>query len=93
MNKNEPSIRSIKNNDTIIIIEHRNFPDDSYYNSLFERKRKKNIVFSFLEGNKYNMVLSEDIKISEIYKTFSLNFRIDNYCFSLRFIEHKNLKK
>ena len=92
LNKNEPSIKSINNNDTIIIIEPRNFPDDSYYNSLYQRTTtKKNILFIFQSGKEYNMVFPEDIKVSEIYKSFSLKFGMDNNCFFLRF-NSKNLQ-
>ena len=41
LKRDETSIDCINNNDIIIIIEPRNFPDDSYYISLQERTEKK----------------------------------------------------
>jgi len=43
LNRNVTSIECINNNDVIIIIEPRNFPDDSYYKSLQKRTGEKGI--------------------------------------------------
>ena len=44
LNRDETSINCINNNDIIIIIEPRNFPDDSFYNSLQERAEDKGCI-------------------------------------------------
>ena len=75
LNRDETTIECINNNDIIIIIEPRNFPDDSYYNSLKERTEKKgNISFLFSSGKKINRIFPDDIKIYEIFKSINLEF-------------------
>ena len=78
LNRDETSIECINENDIIIIIEPRNFPDDSYYKSLQERTEKKgNIRFDFPTGIKIYRVFPDDIKIYEIYKSYNLEFGLD----------------
>ena len=78
LNRDETSIECINENDIIIIIEPRNFPDDSYYKSLQERTEKKgNIKFDFSTGMKIYRVFPDDIKIYEIYKSINLEFGFD----------------
>ena len=78
LNRDETSIDSINENDIIIIIEPRNFPDDSYYNSLQERTEKKgNICFVFSSGWRIVKIFPSDIKIYEIYKSINLEFGLD----------------
>jgi len=43
LNRDETSIECINENDVVIVVEPRNFPDDSYYKSLQERNKKKEI--------------------------------------------------
>ena len=68
LNRDETSIECINENDIIIIIEPRNFPDDSYYKSLQERtKKKRNIGFLLSTGKRIYRVFPDDIKIYEIF--------------------------
>jgi len=79
LNRDKTSIECINNNDIVIIIEPRNFPDDSYYNSLQERTGDKGCIeFNFSSGKSsiYRM-FPEDIKISEIYKSINLELGLD----------------
>ena len=85
LNRDETSIEFINENDIIIIIEPRNFPDDSYYQSLQERTEKKeNIKFEF-SGKVINRIFPDDIKIYEIYKSINLEFGLDIYTYKLLF--------
>jgi len=85
LNRDETSIEFINENDIIIIIEPRNFPDDSYYKSLQERtKKKENIKFEF-SGKVINRIFPDDIKIYEIYKSYNLEFGLDIYTYKLLF--------
>ena len=78
LNRDETSIEFINENDIIIIIEPRNFPDDSYYKSLQERTEKKgNIYLIFNSGKKLAKKFPGDIKIYEIYKSINLEFGLD----------------
>ena len=86
LNRDETSIECINNNDIIIIIEPRNFPDDSYYKSLLERtKNKENITFEFSSGKVINRIFLDDIKIYEIYKSLNLEFGLDIFTYKLLF--------
>jgi len=78
LNRDETSIGCINNNGIIIIIEPRNFPDDSYYKSLQERTKNKGYIkFEFPSGKKILRGFPDDIKIYEIYKSFNLEFGLD----------------
>ena len=78
LNRDETSIDSINENDIIIIIEPRNFPDDSYYKSLQERTEKKgNIYLIFSSGMRMTKIFPDDIKIYEIYKSINLELGLD----------------
>jgi len=93
LNRNESSIECINENDIIIIIEPRNFPDDSYYNSLQERtKIKGNIYFQFPSGKKIHRAFPIDIKIYEIYKSFNLGLGLDINTYKL-LLDGEHLKK
>jgi len=87
LNRDETSISYINNNDIIFIIEPRNFPDDSYYNSLQERTKEKGIIsFRFTSGNKIiSRAFPDDIKIYEIYKSINLEFGLDINTYNLLF--------
>ena len=78
LNRDETSIECINENDILIIIEPRNFPDNSYYKSLKERNKEKgSIIFIFSSGKKINRIFPDDIKICEIYKSINLEFGLD----------------
>jgi len=86
LNRDETSIESISENHIIIIIEPRNFPDDSYYNSLQKRTESKgNISFLFPSGKKINRIFPDNIKIYEIYKSINLEFGLDFNAYKLLF--------
>ena len=85
LNRDETSIETINNNDIIIIIEPRNFPDNSYYKSLQERNETKgSIRFEFTSGRgAINKVFHYGIKIYEIYKSINLEFWLDINTYNL----------
>jgi len=86
LNRDETSIECINENDIIIIIEPRNFPDDSYYKSLQKRTGGKgNVSFLFSSGKRIPRVFPYDIKIYEIYKSFNLEFGLDLYTYQIIF--------
>jgi len=86
LNRDETSIECINNNDIIIIIEPRNFPDDSYYKSLQKRTGEKgSIYFQFPSVRIIRREFPNDIKIYEIYKSINLEFGLDLYTYQLLF--------
>jgi hypothetical protein len=74
LNKEETSIDFISNNDNIIIIEPRYFPDDSYYNSLMKKSSNTftNVLLTLDTGKRLHKVFPSDITIGEMCKVFSL---------------------
>ena len=82
LENDESSIDSISENDFIKIIDIRNYPDNSYFNTLqSNQKNKTNFAFIFDNGKKQNLALPEDIKISELLKAFYLKNGLENhYC-------------
>ena len=86
LNRDETSIECINNNDIIIIIESRNFPDDSYYKSLQKRTVEKgNVSFLLSSGKKINKIFPNDIKVYELYKSINLEFGLDINAYKLLF--------
>ena len=86
LKRDETSIDCINENDIIIIIEPRNFPDDSFYKSLQERtEKKRHIKFEFSSGKKIARIFPDDIKIYEIYKSINLEFGFDINTYQLLF--------
>ena len=82
LKRDETSIECINENNIVIIIEPRNFPDDSYYKSLKERTEMKgNITFN--SRKKISRIFPEDIKIYEIYKSINLEFGLDIYTYKI----------
>ena len=78
LNRDETSIECINNNNIIIIIEPRNFPDNSYYNILKERTKEKGYIkFQFSSGKKIGRMFPDDVKIYEIYKSINLEIGLD----------------
>ena len=94
LNRDETSINCINNNDIIIIIEPRNFPDDSFYNSLQERAEDKGCIqFEFSSGKSaIYRTFPYDIKICEIYKSIILELGLDINTYKLKYNE-KPLEK
>jgi hypothetical protein len=79
LKRDATSIDCINENDILIIIEPRNFPDDSFYNSLQERTEDKGCIqFEFSSGESaIYRIFPYDIKICEIYKSINLELGLD----------------
>ena len=77
--KDETPITFIQEEDGFIIIEPRNYPDDSYY-KLLNKKRgdKMNIIISLNSGRSVNFVLPKNTTISEMIKAFNLAYGLEN---------------
>ena len=82
LENDKSSIDSFSENDFIKIIDIRNYPDNSYFNTLQSiQKNKSNFTFIFDNGKQQNLPLPEDIKISELLKAFYLKNGLENhYC-------------
>ena len=87
LNRDETSIDCINNNDIIIIIEPRNFPDDSFYNSLQERTEDKGCIqFEFSSGkSEIYRIFPYNVKICEIYKSIILELGLDTNTYKLMY--------
>ena len=74
LKKNESSINFISDNDNIIIIEPRYFPDDSYYNSLRKKSSNdfRNLHLKLSNGQNLYKVFPSNITIGEVCKAFHL---------------------
>ena len=74
LKKNESSIDFISDNDNIIIIEPRYFPDDSYYNSLRKKSSNdfRNLHLKLFNGQNLYKVFPSNITIGEVCKAFHL---------------------
>ena len=94
LSKDESSINDISENDSIIIIEPRNYPDESYNIALNKKNsnNKINVIFFLLNGKKINMVFPNDVKISEINISFCMHFGLDINFFNL-FYNGEKLEK
>lgn len=76
----ESSIEEIMEGDTIIIIEDRDYPDDSYFNYIGQKYQsidKLNIKFES-RFPRFNFIFSKDITISEMIKAYNLINGINN---------------
>lgn len=77
--QDESSIEFISEDEEIRIIEPRNYPDDLYYNFLFQTNELKfNIIFSLQSGRKKNLILPGSTSISDMIKAFKLKFGLEN---------------
>ena len=83
--EDESNIESILDNDNIIIIENRNYPnDDSYYNYLLKTNEQKlNIYFTFCTGIKTLMALPINTKICEMIKAYFFRTGFDEKNYTL----------
>ena len=75
--EDESSIEFISEGDTIIIIENRNYPDDSFYKSLVKNNPNENLInISFIDENrtkpKINMQFPSNITCYQMMQAFSL---------------------
>ena len=107
LNKDESSINNIADNDIIIMIEDRYYPDETYYNSIIENKKSDEMIRIILQDVSLNLCGSKnvgidfpsDISFSEMFKAIYLKFGRDkrdltfwNYSNSLHMkIKDKNL--
>ena len=91
LNRDETSIGCINENDIIIIIEPRNFPDDSYYKSLQKRTGEKGCIHFQFSGKRIHRSFPDDIKIYEIYKSINLELGLDINTYQL-FVNGKSLE-
>ena len=85
LNKDESSIDFISDNDNIIIIEPRYFPDDSYYNNLMKKSLNgfSNVHLILSNGERLTKVFPNDITIGEMCKVFYLILGSNNYDYFL----------
>ena len=85
MDEVESNIESILDNDNIIIIENRNYPnDDSYYNYLSKTNEQKlNIYFTFCTGIKTHLALPINTKICEMIKAYFFRTGFDEKNYTL----------
>jgi len=81
LNKDESSIDCISDNDNLIIIEPKYFPDDSYYKSLKKKCSNDfcNIHLTLYDGKQLYRVFPSDITIGEICKAFYLILGLSKY--------------
>lgn len=104
LNKDESSINNITNNDIIIMIENRYYPDETYYNSLIENKNydemvRITLIDSTLDicGTMHiNFNFPSDISFSEMFKAIYLKFgrdKRDLTFFNCSDFLHKKLKE
>jgi hypothetical protein len=87
LKRDATSIDCINENDIIIIIEPRNFPDDSFYNSLQERTEDKGCIqFEFSSGkSEIYRIFPYNVKICEIYKSIILELGLDTNAYKLMY--------
>jgi len=83
LNKDESSIDCISDNDNLIIIEPKYFPDDSYYKSLKKKCSNDfcNIHLTLCNGKQLYRVFPSDITIGEMCKAFYLILGLSKYHF------------
>ena len=81
LKRDESSIDFISENDNIIIIEPRYFPDDSYYNYLMKKSSNdfSNVSLILYNGEKLFKTFPKDITIGEMCKAFYLILGASNY--------------
>jgi hypothetical protein len=76
LKEDESSIESFSDDDIIIIIENRIFPDNSYYNSLIENIKDEDILnIKFNEGSMWkNLIFPKYITVEQMLKAFYLKY-------------------
>ena len=83
LNNDESSIEDISNGDSIIIIEDRIYPDNSYYLSIQKKyknnNKKINVIFKEFRSliGTHNFVLSGMTTITEMINSINLFFGLD----------------
>ena len=80
LKRDESSISEINEEDFVIIIENRNYPDQSYYTFLqkkYQNDKIINIFFDIENEQKKNLILSVNTLICETIKAFYLRYGFD----------------
>ena len=85
LNKDESSINNISNNDIIIMIEDRYYPDETYYNSIIENKNSDEMTGITLIDSTLDLCgimhihfnFPSNISLSEMFKAIYLKFGRD----------------
>ena len=96
LNKDVSSINNIANNDIIIMIEDRYYPDETYYNSIIENKKSDEMIRIILQDGSLDLCGSmrvgidfpSDISFSEMFKAIYLKFGRDKR--DLTFCDYSN---
>ena len=87
LNKDESNINELSNDDIIVIIENKLYPDRSFYNELqkkYPESDKKNIIIKFPSDNKKNYTVNGEVTIKELLKAISEDNGLDERdCFFL----------
>ena len=81
LEEDESSIDDINDGDYIIIIDFRNYPDDSYYNYLQKKYQKGDIInirINMPNGESPNLFFSTEVTCSEMLKAIFLKFGIND---------------
>ena len=80
LNKDESNIDELSNDDIIVIIENKLYPDRSFYNELQKKypgTYKINILLSFPTGITRTYVVSEEVTIQELLAAISEDNGLD----------------
>ena len=89
LDNDDSSIDEIKEGDNIIIIEDRDYPDDSYYNYLQQKYKgtnKINIEFKLENSGLAQLIsLSKEVTIFEMIKAYNLRNGLNNKNIKYRF--------
>ena len=88
LDNDDSSIEEIQEGDIIIIIEDRDYPDNSYYEYLQQKYKgtdKLNIHFELYNGILQNLALSGEATISEMIKAYNLRNGFNNRDFNFIF--------
>ena len=88
--KDESSIEFISEGDTVIIIENRNYKDDSFYNEIIKNNSNSNLINirfidDYHEKPIYSLSFPENITFSEMMKAFNLKL---GFCENDNYYEH-----
>jgi hypothetical protein len=85
LKKDDTLIDEINDEDFVIIIEIRNYPDESYYTFLQKKYQNNEIIninFDIDNSQKINLCLSKNTLICEMIKAFNLRYGLDKMKYS-----------
>ena len=92
LEKDDSSIDGINDGDFVIIIENRNYPDNSYYSYLRKKSKndeKINIEFNNSNGEKTMISLPINTSISEMLNAYNLRNGFDCVNYLYKYNEEK----